>query len=109
MQKLASLLAILLIVGLLGTNFAYGDYTEYMKIRIESDKPNVCVFEAENPQVDFAKRGLYKKTVKWISEWKKQLEKKANGGNWYFIKESRNIYEFIYKNPTDFPQCNVLI
>jgi len=109
MQKLASLLAILLIVGLLGTNFAYGDYTEYMKIRIESDKPNVCVFEAENPQVDFAKRGLYKKTVKWISEWSKQLEKEANGGNWDFT------YEFIHnsthfdKKPTDFPQCNVLI
>src|SRR3990172_350126 len=109
MQKIAPVLVLLLIIGLLGSNLAYADYTEYMKIRIESNNPNVCVFEAENPQVDFAKRGLYKKTVKWISEWSKQLEKEANGGNWDFT------YEFIHnsthfdKKPTDFPQCNVLI
>src|SRR3989304_5861212 len=52
---------------------------------------------------------MQKKTVKWISEWSKQLEKEANGGNWDFT------YEFIHnsthfdKKPTDFPQCNVLI
>jgi len=109
MQKIAPMLAILLIVGLLGTNFAYGDYTEYMKIRIESDKPNVCVFEAEDSKVDFEKRGLYKKTIKWISEWSKQLKKEANDGNWSFTYELIHNSTHFDKKPTDFPQCNVLI
>lgn len=109
MQKIAPILAILLIIGLLGSNIAHADYTDWLKIRIESDKPNVCIFEAESAKVDFNKRSIYKKTVEWIKKWSKELKKEDKIGNWDFTYELILNSTHFDKKEDDFTQCNIMI
>ena len=110
MQKIAPILAILIIAGLLGTNFAYADYTDWIGYRISNKVPNVCIFEAENVKVDFAKRDLFNKTVKWIKEgWVNKLNKATNSDDWNMTFEFIANATHFDKKQTDFPQCNVMI
>jgi len=110
MQKLAPILAILLIVGLLGSNFAYADYTEWIGLKIPYEEPNVCIFEAEDAEVDFKKRDLYNKTVKWIQEgWINKLNKYTGSNNWDMTFEFIPNATHYDKKIEDFPQCHVMI
>lgn len=110
MQKQLSILAILAIIGLLGTNFAYADYTEWIGLRIPYTEPNVCIFEAENAKVDFKKRDLYNKTVKWIETgWIDRLNKYSGDDNWDMTFEFIPNATHYDKKIEDFPQCHVMI
>jgi len=110
MQKSLQVLSILAIIGLLGTNFAYADYTEWIGLRIPYSKPNVCIFEAENKKVDFTKRHLYDKTKKWIQEaWIDKLNKYTDSNNWDVTYEFISNATHFNKKITDFYQCHVMI
>jgi len=110
MHKATPLLAMLIIVGLLGSNLAYGDYTEYLKLRIPQNIPNVCIFEAEESEVNFHERDFYNKTVNWIQEgWIDNLNNYTNSNNWDMTFEYIPNSTHYDKKITDFPQCHVMI
>ena len=110
MHKATPLLAMLIIAGLLGSNLAYGDYTEYLNIRIPQQIPNVCIFEAEDPKVNFQERDLYNKSVKWIQEgWVDNLNNYTNSNNWDMTFEYIPNATHYDKELGDYPECHVLI
>ncbi len=94
----------------MGSNLAYGDYTEYLKLRIPQNIPNVCIFEAEEPEVNFQERDLYNKSVKWIQEgWIDNLNDYTNSNNWDMTFEYIPNATHYDKELIDFPQCDVMI
>ncbi len=110
MHKVTPLLALIILCGLVGSNLAYGDYTEYLNIRIQQNIPNVCIFEAEEAQVNFQERDLYNKTVNWIQEgWIDNLNNYTNSNNWDMTFEYIPNATHYDKKLEDFPQCHVLI
>ncbi len=110
MHKATPILAMLVILGLLGSNLAYADYTEYLKLRIPQNIPNVCIFEAEESKVNFQERDLYNKSVKWIQEgWIDNLNNYTNSNNWDVTFEYIPNATHYDKLITDFRQCHVMI
>lgn len=105
-----ALLITLLILGLMGSNLAYADYTEYLKIRIPQNIPNVCIFEAEESKINFQERDLYNKSMKWIQEgWIDNLNNYTNSNNWDMTFEyipNATHYDMMVE---DFPQCHIMI
>ncbi len=103
-------LAVVLGVMLLGNGVAYGDYTEYLNIIIPQNIPNVCIFEAEEAQVNFQERDFYNKTVNWIQEgWIDNLNNYTNSNNWDMTFEYIPNATHYAMNLEDFPQCHVMI
>ena len=103
-------LTVVLGVMLLGNSVVYGDYTEYLKLRIPQNIPNVCIFEAEEPEVNFQERELYDKSVKWIQEgWIDNLNNYTNSNNWDMTFEYIPNATHYDKLITDFRQCHVMI
>ncbi len=110
MHKATPLLALLILVGLVGSNLAYGDYTEYLKINIPQNIPNICVFEAEDPDVNFHERDLYNKTVTWIQEgWLDKLNDYTDSNNWEATFEYIPNATHFDAKIEDFPQCHVMM
>ena len=110
MHKVTPLLALIILCGLVGSNLAYGDYTEYINMRIPQNIPNVCIFEAEEAEVNFHERDLYNKSVKWIQEgWIDNLNNYTNSNNWDMTFEYIPNATHYSMNLVDFPQCHVMI
>ncbi len=110
MHKATPLLALLILVGLVGSNLAYGDYTEYLKINIPQNIPNICIFEAEDPNVNFQERDLYNKSVNWIQEgWFDKLNNYTDSNNWEATFEYIPNATHYDAKITDFPQCHIMI
>jgi len=109
-MKVLGTLAILCVLTLLGGNLAYGDYTDYLNIRMPQQVPNICIFEAEEAQVNFQERDLYNKTVKWIQEgWVDNLNNYTNSNNWDMTFEYISNSTHFDAKLEDFPQCHVMI
>jgi len=103
-------LAVMLGVMLLGNSVAYGDYTEYLKITIPQNIPNICIFEAEESQVNFHERDFYNKTVDWIQEgWIDNLNNYTNSNNWDMTFEYIPNATHYAMDLVDFPQCHIMI
>jgi len=103
-------LAVVLGVMLLGNSVAYGDYTEYLKITIPQNIPNVCIFEAEEAEVNFQERDFYNKSVKWIQEgWIDNLNNYTNSNNWDMTFEYIPNATHYAMDLVDFPQCHIMI
>jgi len=110
MHKVTPLLALIILCGLMGSNLAYADYTEYINMRIPQNIPNVCIFEAEEAQVNFQERDLYNKTVNWIQEgWIDNLNNHTNSNNWDMTFEYIPNATHYSMDLVDFPQCHVMI
>ncbi|MEE9410869.1 MAG: matrixin family metalloprotease [Candidatus Heimdallarchaeota archaeon] len=81
-----------------------------MSLRIPQQVPNVCIFEAEESEVNFHERDLYNKTVNWIQEgWVDQLNNYTNSNNWDMTYEYIPNATHYDKKLEDFPQCHVLM
>lgn len=94
----------------MGSNLAYADYTDYIGLRIPYSIPNICIFEAEEPEVKFHERDLYNKSVKWIQEaWIDKLNERTNDNNWDVTFEQIPNATHYDKKLIDFPQCHVMI
>jgi len=110
MHKATPLLAMLIIAGLLGSNLAYGDYTDYINMRMPQQIPNVCIFEAEEAQVNFHERDFYNKTVNWIQEgWIDNLNNYTSSNNWDMTFEYIPNATHYNMKLEDFPQCHIMI
>ena len=110
MHKATPVLAMLAIACLLGSNLAYADYTEYLKINIPQNIPNICIFEAEDPDVNFHERDLYNNTVKWIQEgWLDKLNDYTDSNNWEATFEYIPNATHYDAQIEDFPQCHVMM
>ncbi len=103
-------LAVVLGVMLLGNSVVYGDYTDYIGLRIPYSVPNICIFEAEEPEVNFQERELYNKTTKWIQEaWIDKLNERTDNNNWDVTFEQIPNATHYDKELIDYPQCHVMI
>jgi len=110
MHKATPLLALIILCGLVGSNLAYGDYTDYINMRIPQNIPNVCIFEAEEAQVNFQERDFYNKTVNWIQEgWIDNLNNYTNSNNWDMTFEYIPNATHYDMKLEDFPQCHIMI
>ena len=110
MHKVTPLLALIILCGLVGSNLAYGDYTEYINMRIPQNIPNVCIFEAEEAEVNFQERDFYNKTVNWIQEgWIDNLNNYTNSNNWDMTFEYIPNATHYAMDLVDFPQCHIMI
>ncbi len=103
-------LTLMLGIMLLGNSVVYGDYTDYLKIRVPQHQPNICIFEAEDPLVNFEQRKLYKKTVDWIQEgWIDPLNDRSEKDNWNVTFEYLPNATHYDKKIEEFPQCGIFI
>ncbi len=109
-MKVLGTLSIMCALILLGGNLAYADYTEYLNIRIPQNIPNICIFEAEESDVDFQERDLYNKSVKWIQEgWIDNLNNYTNSNNWDMTFQYISNATHYDKLLEDFSQCHIMI
>ena len=111
MDTLGFILSAMLIgcLILLGIAFAYGDFIEYMGIRIEEKEPEVCIFEAQDTKIKFHERDILNATFYAIKEWQDKLNAYTNSTDYdlnilYYLNSTH-----FDKKRVDYPDCNVFI
>lgn len=86
---------------------ANGDTMETLKIR-HSDRPSVCIFEA-NPEITDKWELLEMSTLNGIYEWEKQLTKHYPNGDWgVTIHDTIPFSDHEFKTPDDYRYCNIM-
>jgi len=87
----------------------FADYIEYTGLRIETDQPAVCIFQAEDAANEFVDRNILNHTITAVNRWTELLENYTNSDGWdftyYYIEKDTHID----KTPNDFMYCDVLI
>lgn len=89
------------------TQFAYGDYLEYNNFHIESEKPDICITEPEDPTIDFYNMGYFNATMLAVAEWEYRLLKENTNFDMnihYILNKTHH-----NKNFDDFRWCDVFV
>lgn len=85
----------------------YGDYIKYIGVRIESEKPDICIVEPEDPSIGFWRDGILSSTVSALLEWEHRLNQTGKNFNLqYHLLLNKTHFD---KSPNDFKWCDVFI
>lgn len=97
----------LVLVEQLVWNQVHGDYTEYLGVRIESEKPDICITEPEDPKIDFWNRGLFNATLSALVEWEWKLNQTGKNFDMkYHLLLNKTHFD---KSVADFKWCDVFL